>query len=85
MSYKLYILYSSDIDKYYVGQTSDLSERLKSHMDKMSPYTSIANDWRLVYTEEFEDRTSAIKREREIKKKKSRKYIEFLIASAKPQ
>jgi putative endonuclease len=54
-------------------------------MDKMSPYTSIANDWRLVYTEEFEDRTSAIKREREIKKKKSRKYIEFLIASAKPQ
>jgi putative endonuclease len=34
------------------------------------------------YTERFETRTEAVKRESEIKKKKSRKYIEWLISSA---
>ncbi len=36
--------------------------------------------WRLVYFEMFETRTEAIKRENEIKSKKSRKYIEVLIS-----
>jgi len=33
----------------------------------------------MVYTEELEDKSSAIKREGEIKRMKSRKYIENLI------
>ena len=38
--------------------------------------------WKLVYKEEYRTRTEALKREREVKKKKSRKYIEFLINSS---
>ena len=70
-------------DRYYVGQTDNLEARLDHHLAGISPYTAIANDWILVYSEEFESRHLAIKREDEIKRKKSRKYIEWLIAGSK--
>jgi putative endonuclease len=77
----VYIIYSADKDKYYVGQTSNLEDRIKSHLSHISPYTSIANDWKLIYYEELSSRSEAIKRKNEIKRKKSRKYIEWLIKS----
>ena len=76
----IYILYSSKVDKYYVGESEDVNARLKSHLSGISKFTSIADDWKLVYSEEYETRTEAVRREREIKKKKSRKYIEWLIS-----
>jgi predicted GIY-YIG superfamily endonuclease len=57
---------------------------LKSHLAGISGYTSVAKDWKMVYTEIFETRIEAIKRENQIKKKKSRKYIEWLILLAQP-
>ncbi|MEY3564039.1 MAG: hypothetical protein RJA23_209, partial [Bacteroidota bacterium] len=38
-----------------------------------------APDWEIRYTETVPDRATALKRELEIKKKKSRNYIEWLI------
>ncbi|MBD3639305.1 MAG: GIY-YIG nuclease family protein [Crocinitomicaceae bacterium] len=81
----MYILYSTSKDRYYVGQSDNLEERLKSHNSGISRYTAIARDWEIVHTEKFENRTDAIKRERQIKKKKSRKYIEYLISSVGPE
>ncbi|HCW09351.1 MAG TPA: excinuclease ABC subunit C [Cytophagales bacterium] len=75
----VYILYSEQADRYYVGQTYNLDTRLKSHLSGISGYTSMTDDWQLVYSEEFATRNEAIKRENEIKRKKSRKYIEWLI------
>ncbi len=66
-------------DKYYVGQTENVEERLNSHKSGISKYTSISDDWVLTYKESFNTRSEAIHREIEIKKKKSRKYIEWLI------
>jgi putative endonuclease len=79
MNYQVYILYSETLDKYYVGQTENLDQRLKSHAMKISTYTSRADDWRLVYTEGYGTRQEALKRERAIKAKKSRSYIDWLI------
>lgn len=76
----IYILYSKIVDKYYVGQTENIEERMISHSSGISKYTSISTDWILVYSELFETRSQAIIRENEIKKKKSRKYIEWLIS-----
>jgi putative endonuclease len=75
------ILYSVETDRYYTGQTENLESRLSSHEAGISPYTSTAKDWRLVYFEKFESRTEAIKRELEIKRKKSRKYIVWLVST----
>ena len=83
MIYTVYILYSALLDKYYIGQTEDITTRLSQHNSGRSPYTSGANDWTLMYTESFSTRPEAAQRERQIKKKKSRKYVEWLINSNK--
>ena len=80
MQFFIYILYSHSIDQYYIGYTEDLNDRLFRHNNSGSKATKKTNDWKLIYTESFTSKTEAIKREIEIKKKKSRKYIEWLVA-----
>jgi putative endonuclease len=82
MTYYCYIIYSRQLDRFYVGHTEDLSIRVDQHRSGASKYTSKATDWELVYKEQFADRLLAQRREREIKQKKSRKYIEWIISSA---
>ncbi len=76
------IIDSKKIDSYYVGYTDDLEWRLERHNSGWGKYTKRGIPWKLVYTESFESKTEAIKMEGEIKKKKSRKYIEKLISHA---
>jgi len=77
--YYLYILYSKDFDRYYVGHCEDLNIRLARHNGKGVPSTKPYVPWELVYSERYTTRSQASIREKEIKNKKSRKYIEFLI------
>ena len=77
----LYIIYSSSINQFYIGQTENLEDRLSRHNQGRSKSTKKGNDWVLKYTESFESRSEAVKRELEIKGMKSRKYIEELIQS----
>lgn len=77
----VYILYSAQLDRYYVGHTHDLGSRLLKHSTAKGHYTSKASDWILKYTEEYLSRGEAMHREQEIKSKKSREYIEYLIGS----
>jgi putative endonuclease len=79
LCYFIYILFSKALNKYYVGSTSNIDERLKKHLSNHKGYTSMAKDWEIVYTESFDDRTSALVREKQIKRWKSRKMIEHLI------
>ncbi len=77
MGFFVYILYSALCDKYYVGQTDNLDTRLASHNSGNSLYTSRANDWVIVYTEELTSRTESRKRELEIKRKKVESILSF--------
>ena len=77
-----YILYSSTLDRYYVGHTCEtLPERIRKHNSIHKGYTGKATDWELVYKEQYSTQGQAYKREREIKSHKSRKIIEKLISS----
>ena len=78
--YYVYILYSENFDRYYVGQCEDIDVRLQRHNKKGVLSTKPYVPWKLLYTETFNTRTEAVAREREIKNKKSRKYIEYLIS-----
>ena len=80
--YYVYILFSSSRNKYYVGYSSDIEERVIEHNSGATTYTRSGKPWILVYQEEFRLKSDAIRREREIKLKKSRKYIEYLINSS---
>ena len=79
MVFYLYIIYSPSLDQYYVGHTEDLDNRLFRHNNSGSKSTKKANDWQLKYKETYDSRSTAIVRELEIKKKKSRKFLEALI------
>jgi putative endonuclease len=79
MNYFVYILYSKQIDQYYVGHTQDIEKRLSQHNSARSKSTKKTSDWELVYQERFTTRGEAMRREQTIKKKKSRLYIESLL------
>jgi putative endonuclease len=79
MNYFTYILYSQLRDRYYIGYSHDPIARLEEHNSGATISTRNGRPWQLVYQEEFDNKTNAIKRESEIKRKKSRKYIESLI------
>ncbi|MBK7964877.1 MAG: GIY-YIG nuclease family protein [Bacteroidetes bacterium] len=53
----LYILYSPTINKYYVGETKDLDQRLIEHRTRFfkGSYTSQTNDWELKLSLLFEN------------------------------
>ena len=78
--FKVYILYSEIADKYYVGSTGDeIENRIRKHNSDHKGFTGGKGDWILKHIEYYEDKTEALKREKEIKKWKSRKMIEKLI------
>jgi len=76
-----YILYSDTLDRYYIGHTQDLSQRLQKHLTNHKGFTGRVSDWKVVYFEVFPTKTAAYARERAIKRRKSRKYIETLISN----
>ncbi len=81
MPFIVYILYSSTKNKFYIGYTSDLEERIIRHNQKSKGFTGNTNDWKIVYTETFLTKTEAIAREKQIKSWKSRIKIQELISN----
>ena len=79
----VYVLKSDSRGEFYVGSTGDLAGRLVKHNAGMSQWTAHGRPWRLVYRERFLTRGQAVRRERAIKARKSRKYIESLIVGVK--
>lgn len=79
MAIYLYILRSEKNGHFYTGIAADVEERLKRHNGGRSISTRSGVPWQLVYTEQFPDRSSAMKREYEVKSWKSREMIERLI------
>jgi len=77
--WKVYIIYSEKIDRYYTGITVDIEWRLERHNQGWGKYTKRGIPWEVVNIEEYANKSDAIKRERQIKNRKSRKYIESLI------
>ena len=80
--YYTYIIQSQKNGKFYTGSCQDIQIRIERHNAGATPSTKSGRPWKLVYSENYENNSDALKREREIKSKKSRKYIEFLIDSA---
>jgi putative endonuclease len=74
-NFKVYILYSKKIDRYYVGISSNLEWRLQQHNRGLSPYTRGKGPWEIVYSKEFPSRSAAQVREKEIKNWKSRELM----------
>ena len=79
----IYILQSEKDKSYYVGEAPNIEDRLIFHNKGLQRYTRARMPWKIVYSEKYENRKEALKREKEIKRKKSKKYIEWLIKKQK--
>ena len=77
----VYILFSEDYGKTYVGFTSNLIERFKSHnyLSKKG-YTIKFRPWQLIYVEFFTTKSEALKREKILKTGKGREFIKEMIS-----
>ncbi|KKW05611.1 MAG: hypothetical protein UY39_C0055G0003 [Candidatus Kaiserbacteria bacterium GW2011_GWC2_49_12] len=80
--YFVYILQCND-HTLYAGITTDVARRFQEHKSGMGGhYTSARKVTKVLYTEKHKDRSSALKREAEIKKLKREEKI-CLIKSTK--
>jgi putative endonuclease len=79
----VYILYSKNLDRYYIGHTTEsIDERLRKHLTSHSGFTSKAKDWIVVYTEIYADKSQAYRRELQIKNWKSKTRIQNLVSKS---
>jgi len=79
--YTTYVLYSEKYDKIYIGFTSDLERRLLSHNELSTKgWTVRFRPWRLLYKEEYESKSDAMRRERELKSYQGRQFIRQLLS-----
>ena len=77
--YFVYILQCSD-QTFYTGITTDLDRRIKEHNDSKlgAKYTKVRRPVKLVYSQNFIDRSLASKEEAKIKKLSRLQKIELL-------
>ncbi|MFN7313099.1 MAG: GIY-YIG nuclease family protein [Bacteroidota bacterium] len=76
--YTVYILYSDTFDSFYIGYSANVQTRLKQHNDGLTKSTKAKIPWRLVYTEIFQTKSEAIKRERFLKDQKNKSFYKRL-------
>jgi len=58
----LYIIHSKSIDRYYVGESPDVINRLDQHNSHYfkKGYTKAANDWEIVLAKECKNKEDAL-------------------------
>jgi len=76
MCYTVYILYSLQYDKIYIGFTSNLLERFKSHNELgKKGWTINYRPWKVIYCEYYIEKSAAMSREKHLKGGKGREWI----------
>lgn len=76
--YYVYILKSVKFDKFYIGQTNDMVERLRRHNAGMEKFTSIYRPWKLVGYITKETRSEAMILETKLKNLNRQRLLSFI-------
>ncbi len=75
----VYILQSQSSGRYYIGVTADLERRLTQHNAGYTTATRGSGPWEIVYAESYATRRAARRREAQLKRKKSHRYLAWLV------
>jgi len=74
--YIVYSLYSKSHNKIYIGFTSDMDQRLIAHNhDSNNGWTGKCKPWVLIYSENFDLKSDAMAREKQLKSYQGRMFI----------
>jgi len=78
--FTVYVLKSLENRKRYVGYTSkDVLLRLSQHNTGHNKWTKANKPFEIIYTEKFENKTEAIKREKFLKSGQGRKFLDQIL------
>jgi len=77
--FQVYILYSKTTQRFYIGSTGNITDRIHRHNNGQSKSTKTGTPWIIVYTETFVTRSEAMIREMELKSWKSHQRIAQLV------
>ena len=84
MPYYVHVLRNTE-GKTYVGHTNDLERRVAQHNDPDCQFTLHTKrhkrPWKLIHTEEYATRSTAMRRERVLKTGKGRDRIKYHLLS----
>ena len=72
----VYILFSEESSRYYVGQTADIKERLIRHNSGRVNSTKFGKPWKIVLQVKVLNRSEAMLLETKIKKRGAKRYID---------
>jgi putative endonuclease len=74
--YSTYVLYSRRFNKIYIGFTGNLQNRLQTHnSEENTGWTAKYKPWETLYSEEFETKSEAMKREKQLKTSRGRAFV----------
>ncbi len=76
MDFKVYILWSELLQKFYVGNTNDVEDRLHRHNKGYETFTSKGRPWIMICNFNCKDRSEAVRLENRIKKRGIRRFLE---------
>ena len=74
--YYTYVIKSTSLDIFYIGQTNDLDDRIKRHNQNRNKFTKNKGPWMLIYSNSFQTRAEAIQLEMKFKSFKSKEYLQ---------
>jgi putative endonuclease len=77
--YAVYIIYSESIDRFYIGSTSSLADRIYKHNNIHHGFTAAGKPWKLMYSESFHSKAEALIREKQLKSWKNKSRLQALI------
>jgi len=77
--YYIYVIKSLSHDNRYVGSTDDIDRRVKEHNKGKCRYTKGRMPWALVYKEDYDSRSEAMKREKFLKSGKGREFLDKMV------
>jgi putative endonuclease len=73
--FTVYILYSALTQKYYVGQTQDLDNRIVEHNSGETKSLKSGIPWKIVFTAEVENRVDSVRLEKKIKNIGAKRFL----------
>ena len=79
MVYSIYILYSRQFNRTYIGQTNNLVNRLTYHNSGKVRSTKTYIPWERIYSENFYTRAEAMSREKWFKSPKGRNLVKKIL------
>ena len=76
MDFRVYILHSASLDRFYVGFTSKGTLRIRQHKQKHKGWTGQADDWQEVFHCSVDTREAARSLEKQIKARGAKRFLD---------